>query len=668
MEFRVFVALAAGLLQWTPPPVECYQSLVTKLQLVNSITSTPGRGRIEIQLTFVPVWGSICETGFGFEEAMVVCRMLGFRNGGIAVLDRRYGEGNYNFLMTNINCNGSENTLSECSSDKTITCFYKQKVEVGVECNPDPNGQSQFNLTAPGRGVSMMVPAAYGLVAGVIFTGNCSQHTGVRLYGKPGYDGMGFVQILNSVTGTWGFICDDKWSALAAEVVCRELCYSVSQWCVLPGVLEEHLVTLGSYQVALGSVVCAGNETSLLQCKYNTSDWLSQHHCRITHPYELAGVQCLQFNDHPKPSKPNVTCEDGFIVVTFDLSVFITLQSNHLTVAYQPYCQLAQIITTATEIIVKIPFHGCGTILYRNVSGIVYENAINYLWAAGHGAIMTQYINHEFIVQCCILENKNISTYFQAVIVPSIHTIKNCYEFNISIIFFLNPNCTELILVNPYVVEVGHFINAALLINVNHQHTYNNSLVIVALSCVATPVGDPNFHVKQDLFIDKCPVLPGLTLYPINSTKMAFRFRAFKFVGYSMVYVHCSVRICLDSDQGTDCDRSCKSSSGHQTSGRRRRSTAPLPPEETQTVQSWIIVGNASSAPPEAAGYVLEIGGAPGKQEVEVRVEEGTGEGAQAPVSEFVRWLTGGSERRATVSGLLVASVALLLVGWIYDN
>ena len=58
----------------------------------------------------------------------------------------------------------------------------------------------------------------------IIFTGNNQQQKNVRLWGKQNVDGIGFVQVLKA--RQWGFICDDHWNQLNAQVVCQELCYN----------------------------------------------------------------------------------------------------------------------------------------------------------------------------------------------------------------------------------------------------------------------------------------------------------------------------------------------------------------------------------------------------------------------------------------------------------
>lgn len=51
-------------------------SIETKVRLVHGSTSS--RGRVEI--SYRGEWGTICDDSFGQEEAIVVCRMLGYHN------------------------------------------------------------------------------------------------------------------------------------------------------------------------------------------------------------------------------------------------------------------------------------------------------------------------------------------------------------------------------------------------------------------------------------------------------------------------------------------------------------------------------------------------------------------------------------------------------------
>jgi hypothetical protein len=58
-------------------------------------------------------WGGICDDGFSFNEAHVVCRQLGFQLGAEQVIN---GQGSLNEIINvfDMSCNGEENHISEC--------------------------------------------------------------------------------------------------------------------------------------------------------------------------------------------------------------------------------------------------------------------------------------------------------------------------------------------------------------------------------------------------------------------------------------------------------------------------------------------------------------------------------------------------------------------------
>ena len=66
-------------------------------------------------------------------DAQVVCRMLGFsRNGATAVLYSTYGSVVDNFIMDDVNCDGTEDSLEDCSYSPTDNCSEREGA--GVIC------------------------------------------------------------------------------------------------------------------------------------------------------------------------------------------------------------------------------------------------------------------------------------------------------------------------------------------------------------------------------------------------------------------------------------------------------------------------------------------------------------------------------------------------------
>ena len=93
--------------------------------------STEAEGRIEVN--YEGTWGTVCDDDlWGFNEATVVCRMLGYS--AVIATHVMYGQGTGTVWLSNVDCTGSENSISECphigwgqtscshSQDASVTC------------------------------------------------------------------------------------------------------------------------------------------------------------------------------------------------------------------------------------------------------------------------------------------------------------------------------------------------------------------------------------------------------------------------------------------------------------------------------------------------------------------------------------------------------------------
>lgn len=59
------------------PSIYLFNTGTSPIRLVGG--GGPWEGRVEVMHN--GQWGTVCDTGFGNEEAQVVCKMLGFRDG-----------------------------------------------------------------------------------------------------------------------------------------------------------------------------------------------------------------------------------------------------------------------------------------------------------------------------------------------------------------------------------------------------------------------------------------------------------------------------------------------------------------------------------------------------------------------------------------------------------
>ena len=74
-------------------------------------------GRVEI--CFNSAWGTVCDSGFGEDEAEVVCRQLDSQfgyahDGSTPFRGAAFGEGVGPIFLDNLGCSGNEGELSAC--------------------------------------------------------------------------------------------------------------------------------------------------------------------------------------------------------------------------------------------------------------------------------------------------------------------------------------------------------------------------------------------------------------------------------------------------------------------------------------------------------------------------------------------------------------------------
>jgi hypothetical protein len=59
-------------------------------------------------------WGGVCDDGFSFNEAHVICRQLGFELGAEEVLNGQGDDPRDPILLHDMTCRGDEKHISEC--------------------------------------------------------------------------------------------------------------------------------------------------------------------------------------------------------------------------------------------------------------------------------------------------------------------------------------------------------------------------------------------------------------------------------------------------------------------------------------------------------------------------------------------------------------------------
>ncbi|KAJ8030424.1 Neurotrypsin [Holothuria leucospilota] len=200
--------------------------------------SRQNEGRVEV--FHDGEWGTVCDDWWGYSDAAVVCRQLGFGDSGIAYSYARFGRGEGPIWLDNVACTGSELRLEDCLSNGWGIHNCGHYSDAGVRCELD-------------------MPT-------------------VRLAdGSSAYEGR--VEVFYQ--GVWGTVCDDDWDDDDATVICRHLGLGDS----------GQAITFAEFGRGIGpiwmdNVNCEGHEDDIELCSSN--GW-GDHNCGH---HEDAGVIC----------------------------------------------------------------------------------------------------------------------------------------------------------------------------------------------------------------------------------------------------------------------------------------------------------------------------------------------------------------------------------------
>ena len=101
-----------------------------------SDTTVSGEGRVEIY--YKGAWGTICDDDWDVDDATVVCKSLGFSLASRVSKPGEFGQGTGHIWMSNMNCHGTEDSLSQCFGTKYLPTKCVHEEDAGVVCAGGP--------------------------------------------------------------------------------------------------------------------------------------------------------------------------------------------------------------------------------------------------------------------------------------------------------------------------------------------------------------------------------------------------------------------------------------------------------------------------------------------------------------------------------------------------
>ncbi|KAI1886458.1 hypothetical protein AGOR_G00195960 [Albula goreensis] len=116
-------------------------------------------------------WGTVCDDGWEMAEAQVVCRQLGFPGAKSAVRGGVYGPGSGHIWLDDLDCKGTESSLSSCGFKGWGVTDCSHNEDAGVICEKDVTlNNSRVYPLDHSSGLSAQLGELFGSGRGCDFT------------------------------------------------------------------------------------------------------------------------------------------------------------------------------------------------------------------------------------------------------------------------------------------------------------------------------------------------------------------------------------------------------------------------------------------------------------------------------------------------------------------
>ncbi|XP_068811517.1 uromodulin isoform X1 [Struthio camelus] len=197
----------------------------------------------------------------------------------------------------------------------------------------------------------------------------------------------------------------------------------------------------------------------------------------------------------------------------------------------------------------------CGSVIQQNSSHVSYSNIIESERKA-HGGVISRSFQLEVHFDCVYAYEQVVKVPFALTAIDRlVQFVVKEGHFNVTMKLYKTPSYLQPYHHQPAAIPLTDTLYVMLKIEGQHQLRY---FLLSVEDCWATPSSDPYQAVRHELIKKGCPHDETVTyLNAIGESTMAkFSFQMFQFVGYSEVFLHCRVRLCLP-DSPEPCAKQC---------------------------------------------------------------------------------------------------------------
>lgn len=262
---------------------------------IEGIRLLSGREADVVNVKINGTWGGVCDDGFSFNEAHVVCHQLGFELGAEQVINGQGQNPSELILLHDMTCTGEEEHISDCHFEDHTKHRHEcaGTEQAGIRCRKTSKTCEEFEWHCRNRECIHVNNLCDGILqckdASDEEASICSAPLQVRLVdGSSATSGR--IEVRHK--GLWGTVCDDHFDANSAKVVCRMLGFPTSNARVYNG-SKDYRGTGPVWVRLTRDHICTGEEVHLSECK-ESDLWNHDHHC--SHAEDVA-ISCGEPED-----------------------------------------------------------------------------------------------------------------------------------------------------------------------------------------------------------------------------------------------------------------------------------------------------------------------------------------------------------------------------------